>query len=263
VKDTGTTHTPSPNFSKEPTGLGFDPATNTLFVSDDEKKKVFLDRPGSDGRFGTSDDVVSSIDVGAYGSTDAEDPEFDTTSGNPTSGHLFFLDGAATEVYDIDPVNGTFGDGNDVMKHFDIGYLGPVDFEGLGSDTARNTLLVGASRANKIFELTKDGTLVRTIDASGISGLKHISGLALAPASDGSGRMDYWIVDRQVDNGSNSSENDGKLWEVTVPGSDSPPTVSITNPADGDTVSGSDVTIAASVLDDHGVAQVAFKDGAS
>jgi hypothetical protein len=85
----------------------------------------------------------------------------------------------------------------------------------------------------------------------------------MAPASDGSGRMDYWIVDRQVDNGSSSSENDGKLFEITVPGSDSPPTVSITNPADGDTVSGPDVTIVASATDDHGVSKVTFKDGAS
>jgi Bacterial Ig domain len=263
VQDTGTTYTPGPAFSKEPSGLGFDPATNTLFVSDDDKKKVFIDKPGSDGRFGTSDDIVTYINAGVYGSTDTEDPAFDTTSGQPTSGHLFFLDGAGTEVYEVDPVNGIFGDGNDVVTHFDVGYLGPSDFEGLGSDPAANTLLVATNTvAKKIFEITKSGTLVRTIDASGISGLKHISGVALAPASDGSGRMDYWIVDRQVDNGPNASENDGKLFEITVPGSDLPPTISITLPAEGATVSGS-VTIQATASDDDGVTQVLFKDGAT
>ncbi len=229
VTDTGTTYTPAPNFSREPTGLGFDPATNTLFISDDAKKKVFVDQPGTDGRFGTSDDVVTSIDT-AY-STDTEDPEFDTTTGNPTSGHLFFLDGAATEIYDLDPVNGVFGDGNDVKTHFDIGYLGPSDFEALGSDPAANTLFVGTNKPSfkKIYEITKSGTLVRTIDASGISGLLHISGLAYAPASNGSGGKNFWIVDRQVDNGSNSSENDGKLFEITISSSsNNPPTV--TNP---------------------------------
>jgi hypothetical protein len=263
VQDTGTTYTPGPAFSREPSGLGFDPATNTLFISDDDKKKVFIDKPGSDGRFGTSDDIVTYVDAGAYGSTDTEDPEFDTTSGQPTSGHLFFLDGAGTEVYEVDPVNGIFGDGNDVVTHFDVGYLGPSDFEALGSDPAANTLLVGTNTfAKKIFEITKSGTLVRTIDASGISGLKHISGLALAPASDGSGRMDHWILDRQVDNGSNASENDGKLFEITVPGSDLPPTISITQPAEGATVSGT-VTIQATASDDDGVTQVLFKDGAT
>lgn len=263
VRETGTTYTPGPAFSKEPTGLAFDPATNTLFVSDDDKKKVFIDKPGSDGRFGTSDDIVTYIDAGAYGSTDTEDPEFDTTSGQPTSGHLFFLDGAAREVYEVDPVNGIFGDGNDSVTHFDIGYLGPSDFEGLGSDPAANTLLVGASTsAKKIFEITKNGTLVRTIDASGISGLKHISGLALAPASDGSGRMDYWIVDRQVDNSSNASENDGKVLEIRVPSSNLPPTISITQPVEGASVS-SIVTIKATASAPQGVTQVLFKDGAT
>jgi sugar lactone lactonase YvrE len=127
-------------YSKEPTGLGHDPATDTLFVSDDDKKRIFVVRRGPDGRFGTADDPVSSIDTGALGSTDTEDPEFD-----PSSGDLFFLDGAGTEVYRIDPANGTFGDGDDVVTHFDVGWLGPKDFEGLASDPSRGTLLVGAS----------------------------------------------------------------------------------------------------------------------
>jgi hypothetical protein len=229
VRDTGTTYTPAPNYSREPTGLGYDPASNTLFVSDDDKKRIFLDKPGSDGRFGNADDVVTSIDVGALGVTDAEDPEFDTTTGNPTSGHLFFLSGAQQRVYEIDPVNGIFGDGNDVSAYFSIGSLAS-DFEALGSDPVANTLFVGTNTsAKKIFEITKTGTLVRTIDASGISGLKHISGLAYAPSSFNPAVKDFWIVDRQVDNGSNASENDGKMFEIAVPSSsNNPPTV--TNP---------------------------------
>ena len=257
VQDTGTTHTPGPAFSKEPTGLGFDPATNTLFISDDDKRNVFIDKPGSDGRFGTSDDTVTSIDAGAYGSTDTEDPEFDTTSGNPTSGHLFFLDGVGTEVYDINPVNGIFGDGNDVVTHFDVGFLGPTDFEGLGSDRAANTLLVGARKTKMIFEVTKSGTLVRTIDASGIPGMSHISGLGMAPASDGSGRMDYWIVDRQVDNGSNPSENDGKLFEITIPpSSNNPPNV--TNPGTKTNTVGDSVSFQIQATDPDGDAIASY-----
>jgi hypothetical protein len=208
VTDTGTTMGYP---SREPTGLGFAPASDKLFVSDDTKRRIYVVRPGTDGRFGTADDVVSFIDAGAYGSTDTEDPEFD-----PATGHLFFLDGVGTEVYDIDPVNGVFGDGDDSMTHFDIGKLGPTDWEGLSSDPSQGTLLVGARKDKKIYEITKTGTLVRIIDASGISGMRWLSGLALAPASDDPTRMDYWIVDRGVDNGSNPSENDGKLFELTI-----------------------------------------------
>jgi hypothetical protein len=233
VTDTGNTRA----YSNEPTGLGFDAATNRLFISDDPKKRVWVVRPGSDGRFGTGDDVVTSIDAAAYGSTDTEDPEFD-----PSTGHLFFLDGASREIFRINPVNGTFGDGDDVMTHFDISHLGPTDFEGLSSDPASGTLLVGANRTRQIFEITKTGSLVRVYDATGIPGLSKISGLGRAPASDGSGQMTLWIVDRAVDNGSNANENDGKLFEISVGSTptNTPPTV--TNPGTrsntvGDTVS--------------------------
>lgn len=232
VTDTGTTLA----YSREPTGLGYDEASGTLFISDDDLRRIWMVKRGPDDRFGTADDPVSSINTGAYGSTDTEDPEFD-----PASGHLFFLDGKGTEVYDIDPVDGTFGNANDVMTHFDVGKFGPKDWEGLGSDPAHGTLLVGARKARKIYEVTKTGSLVRIIDASHISGMTHISGLGMAPASDGSGTMDYWIADRGVDNGSNSSENDGKLFEVsTASSSNSAPNVTDPGPqanVQGDAVS--------------------------
>lgn len=259
VTDTGTTY---PTFSKEPTGLGYDPGSNTLFISDDDAKRVWIDKTGADGRFGTSDDVVTSVNAGAYGSGDTEDPEFDATTGQSTSGHLFFLDGTNTEVYDIKPMNGIFGDGDDVMTHFDVGAFGPTDWEGLGSDPATGNLLVGARTTKQIYEVTKSGALVRIIDLSGITGLRYVSGLQMAPASDGSGRWDYWIVDRAIDNGSNASENDGKLFEVRVPTSDAPPSVSITSPASGATVSGT-IPVQAAASDDHGVTKVEFFDAAT
>jgi hypothetical protein len=121
------------------------PGTNTLFISDDAKKRIWVVKPGSDGRFGSPDDVLAFVDAGAHGSTDTEDPKFD-----PATGHLFFLDGVGSEVYDVDPVNGVFGDGNDLMTHFDVGKFGPTDWEGLGSDLASGTLLV-AARKTKFF----------------------------------------------------------------------------------------------------------------
>lgn len=217
ITDTGTTLA----YSREPTGLGFDPATRTLFVSSDDSKKVFVLGAGGDGRFGTSDDAVSSIDAAAYGSTDTEDPEFDTASG-----HLFFIDGINTEVYRIDPVNGVFGDADDVMTHFDVGWHGATDVEALGSDATRDTLLVGDRGQRKIYEVTKTGELVRIIDAR-VPGMMFLSGLGMAPASDNSGRMNIWTVDRAVDNGPDPKENDGKIFELSVdPGDNEAPVVS-------------------------------------
>ena len=223
VRDTGTTLP----FTNEPTGLGFDPGTDTLFISSDDQHRIYFLRPGPDGRWGNADDILTSIDTTAFG-TDTEDPEFD-----PSTGHLFFIDGASTEVFDIDPVNGVFGDGNDVVTHFDVGQYGATDVEGLASDPAHNTLLVGNRPTRMIYEVTKAGALVRTIDASGIPGMSNLSGLAWAPASDNSGRTDYWIVDRAVDNGPDPNENDGKIFEIRVPGSDALPTLTSFTPTSG------------------------------
>ena len=90
--------------------------------------------------------------------------------------------------------------------------------------------------------------------------MKYISGIQAAPASDGSGRLNYWIVDRGTDNDSNPSENDGRLFEVTVPGSDAPPTVGVTSPSSGATLTGT-VVLQADATDDNAVNKVEFFDG--
>jgi hypothetical protein len=246
VTDTGTTWLPAPAFSKEPTGLGFDAASNALFISDDSAHRIWIDKPGPDLRFGTADDVVTSIDMLQYGSNDTEDPEFD-----PSTGHLFFIDGVNVEVYELDPVDGTFGNGNDVLvNHFDMSQYGPTDLEGLGSDPAHNTLLVGGRVTKQIYEVTKSGALVQQIDASQISGMRYISGLAQGPASDNSGRRDYWTVDRNIDNGAQPTENDGQLFELTVPGTGN--TAPVVNAGQDQTISAptTSVNVSGTVSDD-------------
>jgi uncharacterized protein YjiK len=256
VTDTGTTF----SYSKEPTGLGFDPATNTLFISDDSARRIHVVKPGPDGRFGNADDTRTFINAAALGSDDVEDPAFDTTTG-----HLFFTDAVDTEIFDINPVNGVFGDGNDVVTHFDVGQYGPTDTEGLAFDSARNTLLAGDRTSRRIYEVTKTGELVRIIDAR-VTGLSVLSGMTVAPAVDNAARRDYWIVSRGVDNGANSNENDGKVVEVSIGGSgpiDTPPTVTVTDPAEGSAVAGASVAIRATATDDKGVTRVEFFDGAT
>ncbi|MDQ5816281.1 MAG: hypothetical protein M3516_08320, partial [Actinomycetota bacterium] len=209
-------------FTREPTGLGFDPASETLFVSADDDGGIHVVRQGNDGRFGTSDDLVGFINAAAHGVGDVEDPEFD-----PASGDLFFIDGVGAEVFRVDPVNNTFGDADDVVTHFDVGQYGVTDAEGLSSDPSAGTLLVGDRIQRKIFEVTKTGELLRFIDARA-PGMANLSGLAMAPASNGSGGMNYWIVDRAEDNGAFPAENDGKLFELSVQASgNQPPSVSV------------------------------------
>src|SRR5215204_5419545 len=89
---TGTTRA----YSAEPTDAGFRQSDRTLFVTDDDRDRVYQIKPGPDGKHGTADDTVTSFSVGVFGATDAEGVEYD-----PTTGHLFFNDAATTEVYEI------------------------------------------------------------------------------------------------------------------------------------------------------------------
>ena len=215
---TGTTLT----FSKEPTGLGINPNDGTLFVSDDDGDRISVVRPGPDGVHGTSDDSWTRFTTSTFGSTDPEGVEYD-----PASGHLFVCDGLGLEVYDVNPVNGAFGDGNDVVTSFDVGRYGARDCEGLGIDQQRSTLLAVDPSGKKIFELTGSGQHVRTIDLSTIpTSNRNFAGVALAPTSDPGddpSAMSYWVVDRQVDNGADPNENDGKLYELSVSATPPPP----------------------------------------
>jgi DNA-binding beta-propeller fold protein YncE len=202
-------------YSHEPTGVSFDTHAGVLYVPDDDKDRVYSVGPGADGRLGTPDDTVASFSTTPYGSYDPEDIVFQLDSG-----HLFICDGSGKEVYDIDPVNGVFGDGNDVAAHFDVGKYGIRNCEGIGSDPQRRTLLVIDDYERKIFELSRSGRLLRTITIPLSDPDLWLAGVTVAPTSnpnDGPSAMSYWIVDRHVDNNANPKENDGRIYEVLRP----------------------------------------------
>ena len=239
VTDTGTLF---PAVSKEPTGADYVPSTGQMFVTDDSVNKIDIITAGVDGRFGTADDGVDFIDAAAYGSTDVEDPAY-----HIATGHLFQLDGVAREIYRIDPVDGIFANGNDVVTSIDISFLGPTDFEGLAIDQTSGTLFAGARSNGRIYEITIDGTHLRTIDANGIVGLEFISGLAYAPASNGSGNFNFYVVDRGVDNAADPNENDGQIFELQLDTTD--PVVSSVAPANGEVVPAGLTDVVAQVSD--------------
>ena len=211
IVDSGTTVA----FSREPTGVGFNPESGALYISDDVKDRVFIVLPGPDGRYGTADDPVSSISTVPFGSMDPEGVEFDTSSG-----HLFVADGSGKEVYDIDPVNGVLGDGDDAVTHFDVAKYGIRNFEGVGSDPKSNTLLVVDGYERRIFELTTAGKLVRIISLSTLPFTNlWLASVTVAPTSspsDSPSAMSYWVADRHVDNNADPTENDGRIFEMTV-----------------------------------------------
>jgi DNA-binding beta-propeller fold protein YncE len=202
-----------PATSKEPTDLGFNPGTGTLYVSDDDKDRVSVVRGGPDGKHGTADDIVSKLSTAAFGNTDPEGVVYD-----PATGHLFITSGAGIEVYNVNPVNGIFGDGNDTVTHFDVARYGAGDAEGLGIDPSRNALLVVDPATHAIYEVGKGGALLRTLSLSAIPTTHSVvADVTMAPTSDPNDSpsvLDYWIVDRHFDNNPVPNENDGLLYEM-------------------------------------------------
>ena len=221
-------------YSGEPTGITLDPSSQHLFISDDNALQVFEVNPGSDGAYGTGDDVVTSFDTDAFGSNDPEGITFDTSDGS-----LFIVDGVNEEIYRVAPgPNGVFDGvppaGDDVTSSFDTNALGLLDPEGIVYDAAADQLLAVGEPNNLVFRISKAGSLVGTIDI-GPANADKPAGLALAPSSIDPTAVSLWIVDRGVDNDEDPTENDGRVYEMSLPsGSENAvPSVTISAPQDG------------------------------
>ena len=202
--------------NKEPSGIGLDPTNGTLYVSNDDKDRISQVLPGADGTHGTADDTVSNFSTSAFGSTDPEGVEFD-----PATGRVFVCDGLGREVYTVRPINGTFGDGDDVVTHFDLARYGARDCEGLGLNRRGTDKLLAVDWQTKtIYELGMGGGLLRKLRLSAIrTANSKVASVTMAPTSnpnDSPSARSYWIVDRHVDNKDNPNENDGLLYEMRL-----------------------------------------------
>ncbi len=243
------------DFSDEPAGVAYNPANHHLFFShedDDDPKRVFELDPGPDGLYNTPDDVVTSFSTSAFGSNDPEGVTFDSSQGV-----LLIADGANAEVYRVSPgINGVFDGvppaGDDEVASFDTESLGLTDPEGIAYDADFGHLYIVGKPSTLVFHMTTTGTLLRTIDISAANPRKP-AGLTYAPSSVNPGEMSLWIVDRGVDNNRHPKENDGKVYEFSLPffSGNVLPTVTIRAPANGSTVTqGAPITFTATDTED-------------
>lgn len=215
LKRTGTLVATGTTFptSAEPTGVGFDPATGALYVSDDDRRMVDRHLPGPDGRVGTNDDTVTSFSTVRLGARDPEGVCFD-----PGTGHLYIGDGTGAKLVDVDPVNGVFGDGDDKARSIDMARYGVKNVEGMGLDPRSDNLVVADSNTRHLVEVTKDGALVRNISLLAITPKIAPADVTVAPrVGRGGSPLSYWIVDRGRDNNRNPGENDGRVYEIRLP----------------------------------------------
>jgi hypothetical protein len=218
VLDTADLTPPSPGFTNEPTGVSVNPANGHRFYSDDGGKRVYEVAPGTDGQFYTADDVRTFFSTSAFGSGDPEDVTY-----HPGQGVIYLADGVNREVYRIAPgPNGLFdglpsAGGDDVVTHFDVSAV-VTDPEGLTVNTDSGNLYIAGKPDTIVQEITTSGALVQTIDI-GAANPKKTAGLGYGPGSSDPNARRLYVVQRGIDNNSDPNENDGKLWEMTLPGS--------------------------------------------
>lgn len=208
------------SFSNEPTGVAFNPDNEHLFFSDDNAREVFELNPGTDGLYGTTDDIITSFDTATFGNSDPEGIAFG-------QGDLFIVDGVNTDVYRITPgANGSFDGvsptGDDQVSRFDVASMGLADPEGIAFNSQTGTLFILGSNS-LIAETTTAGSLIRKINVTD-AGARKPAGLTLAPGSLDPTVTNLYITERGVDNNSDPNENDGKVYEMSLPTTSIPPT---------------------------------------
>lgn len=204
------------SFSFEPTGISYDSANDRVFLSDDDKRRIYEITAGPDSLYHTNDDVITTFRTDVFSSLDPEGVAL-----NSSNGFLYIADGVSNEVYVVDPgQNGIFDGalhqgGDDIVTGFDTFSLGIYDPEGIHYDPTTGNLIIASRSTTAIFEVTIGGALVRRIDIVAAGAIRP-SGVTLAPSSIDPGKESYFIVDRGVDNIVDPAENDGRLFEFAL-----------------------------------------------
>ena len=213
VSTCSTTNSSRTGFSNEPNGIAINRNNNRIYFTDDDANKVHEVSLGSDGQYCTADDQLTTVNLGSvYNIQDAEDVAYG-------SNRLFIAGGTDAEVYIIPlGADGILGGGDDgPLTRFDTYGLGFTDLEGIGYNWDNNTLLiVSADSTDKYLgEMTITGTLLNAYDLN-YSGLTHREDVTYAPSSQNPAVKSIYVADRGIDNNTNSTENDGQIWELSI-----------------------------------------------
>lgn len=188
-------------FTREPTGIAYNPLNGRLYITDDDARKIFIVDPHDPGT------LISSIDLAPYKLNDAEDPAID-----PVTGHIYLLDGVSRRLVELSETGSLIS--STVLP------TAIKDAEALAYDAERDVFYI-ASGATKgtIFQTDHDGHILATIDLlndyrNPISGSSpKIKGLELAPSSDPNDgdRLSLYAVDYGKD-----QSLDGRIFEIDL-----------------------------------------------
>ncbi len=208
-------------WSDEPTGVTYNPINKHLFFSDDTMGSIYELYPGFDKKYGTADDSVQSFSTQTFKSDDPEGVTYVPPNGVFPAGALFIADGLDHEIYRVTPgsnmiFDGIPPEGDDQWTSFDTKGLGLRDPEGIAYNPDNGHLYAVNKPNTTLFEITITGALVQTIDISAAKA-RSPAGLAYGPNSQNASLKSIYLTARGVDNNADPNENDGKIYELTLP----------------------------------------------
>ncbi|HET7802810.1 MAG TPA: tandem-95 repeat protein [Pseudolabrys sp.] len=192
------------NFTKEPTGLAYNPLNGYMYISDDDLDKIFWVDPNNPtvklGEFATR----------PIGGTDPEDIAI-----NPNNGNIFISNGVPSHTIVEVTSTGTpvsITTVPDVVK----------DMEALAYDPQHDVFFVGGGFSSNIWVVDRAGTILDTIDLSAyrnpVSGTHvAVKDIAFAPTSnpnDDPSQMNLYVADYGLTHLPN--DNDGRVLEVNL-----------------------------------------------
>ncbi|MBZ7925351.1 hypothetical protein LAC81_31930 [Ensifer adhaerens] len=189
-------------FTKEPTGLAFNPVTGHLLITDDDKYSIYwVDPKNPTARLGTA----------SAKSLNCDDPE--DVAVNPNNGNVFIVNGTSHTIVEIDK---TF---SQVLSRITL----PVEIkdpEALAYDAQHDVFFVGGGFSKNIWVVDHGGNILQSIDLlkdyrNPIGGTSvKVKDLELAPSSDPNddpGKMNLYVADY-----GNSHVNDGRVIEIDL-----------------------------------------------
>lgn len=203
-------------FTKEPEDLALDARHRTLYVVDDNLRRVFKDKPGKDGLFGTKDDVAQAIlRTRRFNSVDPEGLAWFGPKKMLILSDSGQINHGSPRIYKIRKGrDGRFGTRDDRISSFGVQKFGFTTAEDVAVTRFTHHLMIVDSRRQFILETTLKGKLVRKIDLTGL-GIRAPSGITFAPGTDGS-KSRLYITDSGIDNNVDPSENDGRIFELKI-----------------------------------------------
>lgn len=188
-------------FTREPTGIRYNPADGLLYITDDVNERIYTVNPTNPTV------VVGVINLQPLGITDPEDPVID-----PSTGHIYMLDGASRRLFEL-TATGALVDVTTLPAAI-------TDAEGLAYDPLRDVFYIAsAATRGKIFQTDSDGQILASFDLlnsylNPVTGAKpKIKGLELAPSSDPNDgdRMSLYACEYGAD-----QVMDGRVFEIDL-----------------------------------------------